>query len=76
MLYTIFAISVSGTTLAKNLVHLTPKPGVISVFPFSILSTVYFATYSLVNELKLNFTFATLLKLVSTGPGFSVPTLT
>ena len=38
-------------------------------FLLNILSIAYLATYSGVNDFKLNLTFARRLKLVSTGPG-------
>ena len=52
------------------------NPGTITSLPASILSTAYFATYSLDKELKPNFTPATLLKLVFTGPGQRTLTFT
>ena len=45
-------------------------------FPFSIFFIAYFATFSLLNEYRLNFTPATLLKFVLTGPGHNTLTLT
>ena len=54
---------------AKDAVNLIVNPGIIKNLFFNILFIVYLATYSLVNEFKPNFTPATLLKFVFTGPG-------
>ena len=58
-----------GIIFAINLNSLICIPGTIANLPFSSFSTVYFATYWLVKEFKLNFTPATLLIFVFTGPG-------
>ncbi len=61
--------SLSGAILLNTFKTFILFPGIITNFPFSVLSIAYFATYSLDNAFMLNLTFATLLKFVATGPG-------
>ncbi len=60
-----------GEIFAISLTNFIFKPGTIKNLFLSILSIAYFATCSDVYDGSLNFTPATLLKFVSTGPGQS-----
>lgn len=66
-----YAISVEialGEILFKKYKIFIPIPGIIISLPFNVLSIAYFATNSLLKDFTVNFTPATLLKFVSTGP--------
>ena len=67
---------VSGDILLKNLAIFIFQPGIIKNFPFKVLFIAYLATYSLDKLFNANFTFATLLKFVFTGPGHKTLILT
>ena len=62
----------SGIILNNNLPSHIVKLGNISILFANIFLTAYFATCLLLASAKLNFTSATLLKFVSTGPGHKI----
>ena len=62
-------IKESGRIFEPNRVILIPAPGKIKNLFLNIFLTANFATCMLLAPLRLNFTCAVALKLVSTGPG-------
>ena len=59
----------SSAAFQPNFAHFILNPGMITNFFLNILSTAICATFSADNDFRENFTPATLLKFVSTGPG-------
>src|SRR5574344_3148552 len=76
ILYAILETNLVGDILLKNTNVFIYRVGIIINSFFNILSTAYLAAYSLLIDFISNFTFATLLKLVLTGPGQNTDTFT